>query len=105
MAVPSTMKTTLPTEKISLTLCSYTCIFVLHFVYKYVRWCTFEESAADTVHMLASVAQMLLATRRHPENRIKKKTFNETAPPLSYLSAKSMRKSVGKKQLCKRAVR
>jgi hypothetical protein len=35
---------------------------------------TFEESAADTVHVLASVAQMLLATRRHPENRIKKKT-------------------------------
>jgi hypothetical protein len=47
------------------------------------KWCTFEESAADTVHVLASVAQMLLATRRHSENRIKeKKTFNETATTL-----------------------
>jgi hypothetical protein len=72
----------LPTEKISLTLCSFKCIVVLHFVYKYVKWCTFEESAADTVHVLASVAQMLLATRRHSENRIKKKTFNETATTL-----------------------
>jgi hypothetical protein len=67
----------------------------------FYKWCTFEESAADTVHVLASVAQMLLATRRHPENRIKKKKRSMKPPPLSLISllyiAKSMRKSVGKK--------
>ncbi len=71
MAVTSTVNS-IPTEKDHLlyALPPASLLFILFMK----KWCTFEESAADTVHVLASVAQMLLATRRHPENRIKKKS-------------------------------